>query len=131
MTTQELIERLKDVAEWKQIIEQHRRKTDDPSITYVLQDGTRVHEDENVIAKLAASLSCALEDAATVAAEAAALIRTQAERVRVLEEALDGMVEWCGHRQHRSRHEGEREAIKQARAAADKIRAALTQEEQT
>lgn len=84
MTTQELIKRLKDVAEWKQIIEQHRRKTDDPSITYVLKDGTRVHEDESVIAKLAASLSDALEDASTVATEAAALIRAQAVRVKVL-----------------------------------------------
>lgn len=86
--TQELIERLKDVAEWKQIIEKHRRKTDDPSTTYVLKDGTRVHEDESVIAKLAASLSGALEDASTVATEAAALIHAQAERLKVLEGAL-------------------------------------------
>lgn len=94
MTTQELIERLKDVAEWKQIIEQHRRKTDDPSITYVLQDGTRVHEDENVIAKLAASLSCALEDASTVAAEAAnRLSEMEAENKR-LEKELAYAVRW-------------------------------------
>ena len=71
-TTQELVERLQNVSEWKQVIERHRRITDDPRISYVLQDGTRVHEDEDVIAKLAASLSRALEDAANTASAAAA-----------------------------------------------------------
>jgi hypothetical protein len=73
-TTSELVERLQNVSEWKQVIERHRRITDDPRISYVLQDGTRVHEDEDVIAKLAASLSRALEDAANTASAAAARI---------------------------------------------------------
>ena len=95
-TPEQIAERLTDIGEWKAIIEKHRRKTDDPSTTYVLKDGTRVHEDESVIAKLAASLSGALEDASTVATEAAALIRAQAERVRVLEEALWEIVRQSG-----------------------------------
>ena len=70
-TTQELVERLQNVSEWKQIVERHRRITDDPAISYVLQDGTRVHEDENVIAKLAASFFRALEGAADTASAAA------------------------------------------------------------
>ena len=78
-TTSELVERLQNVSEWKQIIERHRRITDDPRISYVLQDGTRVHEDESVIAKLAASLSRALEDAASVS-DAAALRLEELER---------------------------------------------------
>ena len=93
-TPEQIAERLDDVGKWKAIVEKHRRKTDDPSTTYVLKDGTRVHEDESSVAKLAASLSRALEDAATVAAAAAALIRAQAERVRVLEEALNIIAQW-------------------------------------
>ena len=88
MTTQELVERLRNVSEWKQIIERHRRVTDDPRISYVLKDGTRVHEDEDVIAKLAASLSRALEDAASVSdAAASRLSEMEAENKR-LREAL-------------------------------------------
>lgn len=93
-TPEQIAERLTDIGEWKAIIEKHRRKTDDPSTTYVLKDGTRVHEDESVIAKLAASLSGALEDASTVATEAAATLRAQAERVRVLEGALRELAGW-------------------------------------
>ncbi len=78
-TTQELVERLQNVSEWKQIIERHRRITDDPGISYVLQDGTRIHEDNSSIAKLAASLSRALEDAADTAS-AAAVRLTELER---------------------------------------------------
>jgi Zn-dependent M32 family carboxypeptidase len=84
--TQELVERLKDVAGWKQIIERHRRITDDPAISYVLKDGTRVHEDENVIAKLAASLSRALEGAAdTASAAAERLSELERENARMRE----------------------------------------------
>jgi len=87
-TTSELVERLQNVSEWKQIIERHRRITDDPRISYVLQDGTRVHEDESVVAKLAASLSRALEDAAdTASAAAARLDELERENAR-LREAL-------------------------------------------
>jgi hypothetical protein len=86
-TTQELVERLRAVGEWTTIIEQHRRKTDDPSITYVLKDGTRVHEDDSSIAKLAASLSRALEDAATKAnAAAARLSELERENARLTRE---------------------------------------------
>jgi len=85
-TTQELVERLQNVSEWKQIIERHRRITDDPRVSYVLQDGTRVHEDESVIAKLAASLSRALEDAAdTASAAAARLDELERENARMRE----------------------------------------------
>jgi hypothetical protein len=87
MTTQELVERLRNVSEWKQIIERHRRITDDPRISYVLKDGTRVHEDEDVIAKLAASLSRALEDAASVSdAAASRLSEMEAENKRLEKE---------------------------------------------
>ena len=87
-TTSELVERLKDVAEWKQIVERHRRITDDPAISYVLQDGTRIHEDENVIAKLAASFFRALEGAAdTASAAAERLAELERENAR-LREAL-------------------------------------------
>ena len=88
MTTQELVERLRNVSEWKQIIERHRRITDDPRISYVLKDGTRVHEDENVIAKLAASLSRALEDAASVSDAAASRISEMDAEIKMLREAL-------------------------------------------
>jgi hypothetical protein len=71
-TTSELVERLRDIAGWTAIIEQHRRKTDDPSITYVLKDGTRIHEDDSYVAKLAATLSRALEDTADISKAAAA-----------------------------------------------------------
>lgn len=67
----DIVERLRDVAKWTEIIQQHRRKTDDQGITYVLKDGTRVHEDESIVAKLAASLSGALETSSAVATEAA------------------------------------------------------------
>ena len=66
-----LVERLRDISGWKEIVEKYRRKTDDPSITYVLRDGTRIHEDDSIVAKLAASLSRALEDASDVARQAA------------------------------------------------------------
>ena len=88
MTTQKLVERLRNVSEWKQIIERHRRITDDPRISYVLKDGTRVHEDEDVIAKLAASLSRALEDAASVSDAAASRIEEMDAEVTRLREAL-------------------------------------------
>jgi hypothetical protein len=92
--TQELVERLKDVAGWKQIIERHRRITDDPAISYVLKDGTRVHEDENVIAKLAASLSRALEGAADTAS-AAALRLSELERENArLRDVLERISQW-------------------------------------
>jgi hypothetical protein len=91
-TTSELVERLQNVSEWKQIIERHRRITDDPRISYVLQDGTRVHEDESVVAKLAASLSRALEDAAdTASAAAARLDELERENAR-MREALTAML---------------------------------------
>lgn len=88
MTTQELVERLQNVSEWKQIIERHRRVTDDPRISYVLKDGTRVHEDEDVIAKLAASLSRALEDAASVSDAAASRLSEMEAEIKRLREAL-------------------------------------------
>ena len=84
-TTSEIVERLRGIAGWTAIIEQHRRKTDDPSITYVLKDGTRIHEDDSSIAKLAASLSRALEDTADTASAAAARLSEQ-------QEALDWIV---------------------------------------
>ena len=86
MTTQELVERLRNVSEWKQIIERHRRVTDDPRISYVLKDGTRVHEDEDVIAKLAASLSRALEDAASVSDAAASRLSEMDAEIKRLRE---------------------------------------------
>ena len=88
MTTQELVKRLRNVSEWKQIIERHRRITDDPRISYVLKDGTRVHEDEDVIAKLAASLSRALEDAASVSDAAASRLSEMEAEIKRLREAL-------------------------------------------
>jgi len=87
-TTSELVERLKDVAEWKQIVERHRRITDDPAISYVLQDGTRIHEDENVIAKLAASFFRALEGAADTASAAAERLDELERENAALREAL-------------------------------------------
>lgn len=110
-TTSEIVERLQSVSEWKQIIERHRRITDDPRISYVLQDGTRVHEDESVIAKLAASLSRALEDAASVS-DAAALRLDELERENArMREALKPFARNVfGGNQHA-------EALKQARAA--------------
>jgi hypothetical protein len=83
-TTQELVERLRDVAGWTAIIEKHRRKTDDPSITYVLKDGTRIHEDDSYVAKLAATLSRALEDTADISKAAAA-------RLDELERSVEGL----------------------------------------
>ena len=88
MTTQELVERLRNVSEWNQIIERHRRVTDDPRISYVLKVGTRVHEDEDVIAKLAASLSRALEDAASVSDAAASRLSEMDAEIKRLREAL-------------------------------------------
>ena len=91
-TTSELVERLQNVSEWKKIIERHRRITDDPRISYVLQDGTRVHEDESVVAKLAASLSRALEDAADTASAAAARLDELERENAVLRGALEPFV---------------------------------------
>jgi formylmethanofuran dehydrogenase subunit B len=93
-TTQELVERLQSVSEWKQIIERHRRITDDPRISYVLQDGTRVHEDESVVAKLAASLSRALEDAASVSDAAAARLDELERENAALQKERDYAVKW-------------------------------------
>lgn len=93
-TTSELVERLRGIAEWTAIIEQHRRKTDDPSITYVLKDGTRIHEDDSSIAKLAASLSRVLEDAAVKAGEGAArLDELERENAR-MRDVLKRISQW-------------------------------------
>ncbi len=92
-TTSELVERLRGIAEWTAIIEQHRRKTDDPSITYVLKDGTRIHEDDSSIAKLAASLSRVLEDAAVKAGEGAARLDELERENAALREALKPFAE--------------------------------------
>ena len=119
MTTQELVERLRNVSEWKQIIERHRRVTDDPRISYVLKDGTRVHEDEDVIAKLAASLSRALEDAASVSdAAASRLSEMDAENKRLREllaEALEALTPFAA--QSRASGPTEERNIRRARAA--------------
>jgi len=84
MTAAELAEKLEDIAGYRDIVLKHRKITDDKKITYVLKDGTRIHEDESVIAKLAASLTAALESAAETATEAAA-------RLRSMEEALSAI----------------------------------------
>ena len=84
MTAAELAEKLEDIAGYRDIVLKHRKITDDKKITYVLKDGTRIHEDESVIAKLAASLTAALESAAETATEAAA-------RLRSMEEALENI----------------------------------------
>ena len=82
MTAAELAEKLEDIAGYRDIVLKHRKITDDKKITYVLKDGTRIHEDESVIAKLAASLTAALESAAETATEAAARLRSMEEALK-------------------------------------------------
>jgi len=82
VTAAELAEKLEDIAGYRDIVLKHRKITDDKKITYVLKDGTRIHEDESVIAKLAASLTAALESAAETATEAAARLRSMEEALK-------------------------------------------------
>ena len=72
--------------------------------------------------------------------DACDLIDTVVERVSAMPgrellaealSALEAMVEWFDPPIARGLYEGERDAIADARAAADKIRASLTQENQT
>ena len=84
MSAAELAEKLEDIAGYRDIVLKHRKITDDKKITYVLKDGTRIHEDESVIAKLAASLTAALESAAETATEAAARLRSMEEALQLI-----------------------------------------------
>lgn len=87
MTAEELATKLEDIAGYRDIVLKHRKITDDKKITYVLKDGTRIHEDESVIAKLAASLTAALESAAETATQAAARLRElEADNARLRRE---------------------------------------------
>jgi len=89
VTAAELAEKLEDIAGYRDIVLKHRKITDDKKITYVLKDGTRIHEDESVIAKLAASLTAALESAAETATEAAARLRSMEEALKEAHEAIN------------------------------------------
>lgn len=93
MTAAELAEKLEDIAGYRDIVLKHRKITDDKKITYVLKDGTRIHEDESVIAKLAASLTAALESAAETATEAAARLRSMEEALSREERAHEQTVD--------------------------------------
>jgi hypothetical protein len=94
MTTAEIIEKLHQIAGWKEIIERHRRKTDDPSITYVLKDGTRIHEDDSYVAKLAATLSRALEETADCAKEAAARLEELEKEIATNREDINMLLKY-------------------------------------
>ena len=89
MSAAELAEKLEDIAGYRDIVLKHRKITDDKKITYVLKDGTRIHEDESVIAKLAASLTAALESAAETATEAAARLRSMEEALKPFAKIAD------------------------------------------
>lgn len=97
MTTAEIIEQLRDIVGWKEIIQKHRRKTDDPSITYVLKDGSRIHEDDNSVAKIAATFSRALEESGDIASRAADRLEELEKQITINLEEINMLLKYGRH----------------------------------
>lgn len=79
---------LREFAGYRESIEKHRRPNGDDKITYVGKDGSRIHEDENPIAKLAATFSRVIEQNGETALVAAAFLEEFAESMQ--DEKTDG-----------------------------------------